>query len=182
MSDPEKKSKTISRGMLMPSKILDFLSQDNVDKKIEALLEQDAEKRTRRREEFNEAANSSLPKEEKERRMQDIVNEGLVGPDAVKKEQRMAALKLRDDYAEFRRYEKKAGSALLQGDMQKYERCVTKMADLADLVDMGIEFIENIPDFLSNFKVTKVRFLSDEEDPQTIASMVIRLKSIDNLI
>ena len=182
MADLEHESGTKLRGMLMPSKILDFLSQDNVEKKIEALLEQDSEKRARRREEFDEVVNSSLPAEEKERRMQEIVNESLVGPDAIEKEQRMAALKLRDDYADLKRYEKKAFSALLQGDIDKYERCIKKMADLADFVDMGIEFIENAPEFFSSFKVTKVRILSDEEDPETIASNVIRLKSIDNLI
>jgi hypothetical protein len=168
--------------MLMPSKILDYISQDDVDKKIEALLDQDAEKRERRREEFEEVINSSLPKEEKERRMQDIVNESLVGPAAIEKEQRIAALQLRKDYTELMRYEKKAFSALLQGDIDKYERCIMKMADLADFVDMGIEFIENAPDFFSSFKVTGVRILDKDEDVSQMASKVIRLKSIDNLI
>ncbi|MDR1133508.1 MAG: hypothetical protein LBL05_05055, partial [Synergistaceae bacterium] len=135
MTDLENESRTKRRGMLMPSKILDYLNHDDVEKKIGALLGQDAEKRARRREEFEEVANSSLPNEEKERRMQEIVNESLVGPAAIEKEQRMAALKLREDYEEFKRYEKKAFSALLQCDIPKYERCVMKAADLADFVD-----------------------------------------------
>ena len=44
------KESTKLRGILLPSKILDYLSQEDVDKKIEALLEKDQEEVVRSKE------------------------------------------------------------------------------------------------------------------------------------
>jgi hypothetical protein len=71
----------------------------------------------------------------------------------------------------------------LAGDFGKYERCVAKAADVADLVDMGLEYIENLPEFFSAFKVTKVSILSEEEAKQKELSKdlskVMRVKNLD---
>jgi hypothetical protein len=172
---------TKMRGILLPSKILDFLSQEDVDKKIEALLQKDRDDIKRRKEDYENMMESSLPDEEKERLMKDMINESLVGRAALEREQRMTAIKLRADYEELKKNENRAFYALLAGNIPKYERCIVKAADIADLVDMGLECLENLPRLLSSFKVKNVRFLSEEEAKQEDSAQTIHLKSIDSL-
>ena len=178
------KESTKLRGILLPSKILDYLSQEDVEKKIEALLEKDQEEAARSKEELKNALESSLPGEEKERLIQQMFNESLTGKASIERQQRMAALTLRRDYAELKKNENRAFRALLAGDFGKYERCITKASDVADLVDMGLEYIENLPEFFSAFKVTKVSILSEEEAKQKELSKdlskVMRVKSLDS--
>jgi hypothetical protein len=172
---------TMRRGILLPSKILDFLSQEDVDKKIEALLQNDRDDIKRRKEDFENMLGSSLPNEEKERLMKEIINENVAGRAAVEREQRVTALKLRADYEELKKNENRAFHALLAGNISKYERCIVKAADIADLVDMGLECLENLPKLLASFKVDNVRLLSEEEAKQRDPSKIIHLKGIDSL-
>ncbi|MDR1377809.1 MAG: hypothetical protein LBJ36_01995 [Synergistaceae bacterium] len=172
---------TMMRGILLPSKILDYLSQEDVNKKIESLLQKDKEDIKRRRDDFENMLESSLPEEEKARLMKDMINESFGGRASLEREQRLVALKLREDYAELKKNENRAFHALLAGNIPKYERCISKAADFSDLVDMGLEYLENLPEFLSSFKVKDVRFLSEEEAKQRDSSKVIHLKSIDSL-
>jgi uncharacterized protein with von Willebrand factor type A (vWA) domain len=172
---------TKMRGILIPSKILDYLSQEDVEEKIEALLLKDQEERAHYKEDFHNMMSSSLPKEEKARLLQEMINESLMGTASIEREQRLAALKLREDYAELKKNENRAFHALLAGDRAKYERCISKAAEIADLVDMGLEYLENLPEFLSSFKVKKVSILSEEEAKQRDPSTIMRLKSIDSL-
>jgi hypothetical protein len=124
---------------------------------------------------------SSLPEEEKARLMKEMINESLAGKDAIEREQRMVALALKEDYAELKKNEDGAFYALLAGDLPEYEKCVSKASEVADLVDMGLEYLEIIPEFLSSFKVKNVQFLSEEEAQQKNSANVVRLKSLDSL-
>ncbi|MDR1579922.1 MAG: hypothetical protein LBS35_06155 [Synergistaceae bacterium] len=169
------KSETMLRGILTGSEILDYLTKEDVEKKIEALMEKDAQRWADRAEEFEKTVSSSLPDEEKERLMIDMVNERISGREAVETEQRMAALRLRQDYADFRKHENDAFNAIVSGNIPKYERALMKAVEAGNLVDMGLEYIENAQRFFSNFKVTKVKILSPEE---TRAEKAARLDDV----
>jgi hypothetical protein len=151
------------RGILTSSEILDFLTKEDVEKKIEALLEKNAQHWADRAEEFEKTLTSTLPDGEKERLMMEMVNERISGREAVEKEQRMAALQIRKDYADFKKHENEAFNAMVAGNFNKYERAMMDAVEAANLVDMGLEYIENAHRFFSNFKVTKMRVLSPEE-------------------
>jgi hypothetical protein len=152
------------RGILMGSEILDYLTREDVEKRVEALIEKNAQHWTERAEEFEETLNSTLPDEEKERLMMEIVNDRISGREAVEREQRMAALQIRKDYADFKRHEDDAFKAIIAGNFPKYERAMMNAVEAGNLVDMGLEFIENAHRFFSSFKVTKMRILPSEED------------------
>jgi hypothetical protein len=147
----------------MGSEILDFITKEDVEKKIEALMEKDNQYWAERAEEFEKTMTSSLPEEEKERLMLDMVNDRISGREAVEKEQRMAALRLRQDYVDFKKHEDDAFKAIVAGNYPHYDRSLMAAAKAGDLVDMGLEYIENAHRFFSNFKVTKMRILSPEE-------------------
>jgi hypothetical protein len=151
------------RGILTNSEILDYLTQEDVEKKIEALMEKNEQHWTERAEEFENTLNSTLPGEEKERLMLEMVNDRISGREAVEKAQRMGALQIRKDYADFKKHENEAFKAIVAGNFPKYERALMKAVEAGNLVDMGLEYIENAHRFFSNFKVTKMRLLSPEE-------------------
>jgi hypothetical protein len=151
------------KGILTRSEILDYLTKEDLDKKIEALMEKDSQRQAERAEEFEKAIASSLPDEEKERLITEIVNDSISGREAVEKEQRMVALQIRKDYANFKKHEDDAFKAIVAGNFPKYERALMKAVEAGNLVDMGLEYIENAHRFFSNFKVKKVRLLSPEE-------------------
>ena len=159
MAEPE----TMLRGILTGSEILDYLTKEDVEKKIEALMKKDDQRWAQRSAEFEETISSSLPEEEKERRMIEMVNDNISGREAVEKEQRRAALRLRQDYADFKKHENDAFKAIVAGNIPKYERALSKAVEAGNYVDMGLEFIENAHRFFSNFKVTKMRIVSPEE-------------------
>jgi hypothetical protein len=167
---------------LTHSEILDYLSKEDVEKKIEALLVKDTEQREQRREAFNEMIESSIPDEEKERVIQDMVNESFSGSAAIEREQRLTALQIREDYADLKKNENRAFNAILAGNLAKYDRCIAKAVKAADMVDMGLEFLENAADFFSQFKVTKVKFVSEEEAKQRLNTKTLRLDNIDQLL
>jgi hypothetical protein len=147
-------------------------------------MEKDSQYWAERSAEFKETITSSLPGEEKERRMMEMVNDRISGREAVEKEQRMAALRVRQDYADFRRHEDDAFKALVAGDFRKYERALMKAVEAGNLVDMGLEYIENARRFFSNFKVTKMKMniLSPEEASALSATKkVIRIDGVDGL-
>ncbi|MDR3265326.1 MAG: hypothetical protein LBT15_04870, partial [Synergistaceae bacterium] len=87
------KAKTMMRGILTRSEILDYLTKEDVEEKIEALLKKDSEQRTECMEEFENVVESPLPKEEKERLMLEIMKDRISGQGTIEKEQRMAALR-----------------------------------------------------------------------------------------
>jgi uncharacterized protein with von Willebrand factor type A (vWA) domain len=180
MAEPADKP-TKMRGILLPSKILDYLSKEDVEEKIEALLQKDKEKRSHYKEDFEKMMASSLPKEEKARLMKEMINESLAGNASIEREQRITALALKEDYAKLKKNEDGAFYALLAGDLPEYERYISKAADVADLVDMGLEYLEMIPEFLASFKVKNVQILSEEEAKQRDPSKIVRLKSSDSL-
>jgi hypothetical protein len=64
---------------------------------------------------------------------------------------------------DFKKHENDAFEAVVAGNFRKYERSLVHAAEAGDLVDMGLEYIENAHRFFSNFKVTKMRVLSPEE-------------------
>ena len=165
------------------SEILDYLSQEDVEQKIETLLAKDRERREERLQEFEEVMHSSLPPEEKEQRMKNIMNARISGQETVEKEQRLAALQVRSDYAKLKKFENEAFNALVAGNRAKYDRAINQAATIADQVDMGLEFIENAPKFFDNFRVTKVRLLSKEEaaEHERQNPDVIRLKNVSSL-
>jgi hypothetical protein len=170
------------RGILTNSAILDYITKEDVEKKIEALMEKDSQRWAKRAEEFEETINSSLPNEEKERLMIEMVNDRISGRQAIEKEQRMAALRVREDYADFKKHENDAFKAIVAGNFPKYGRSLMKAVEAGNLVDMGLEFIENAHRFFSNFKVTKVKLLSPEEAEALSASKkVVHLDSVDDL-
>jgi hypothetical protein len=169
------------RGILTNSEILDYITKEDVEKKIEALMEKDAQRWEERAAEFENAAASSLPDEEKERLMMAIVNDRISGREAIEKEQRVAALQVRKDYAEFRKHENDAFKAIVAGNVPKYERALLKAVEAGNLVDMGLEFIENAHRFFSNFKVTKMKLLSPEEASELSATKkVVRIDGVDD--
>ena len=151
------------RGILMPSEILDYITREDVDKKIEALLEKDKEQRKKRIQELEDVAASPLSNEEKETLIQDIINERISGQAAIEQEQRKVALQIRRDYSQFKKHESDAFNAIVKGNIVKYDRSMIKAAEAADLVDMGLEYLENVDKFFQSFNVTKVRILSEEE-------------------
>jgi hypothetical protein len=164
---------TILRGILTSSEILDYLSKEDVEKKIEALMERDVQHWTNRSEEFEKTITSALPNEEKERLMMEIVNDRISGREAVEKEQRMAALQIRKDYDDFKKHENDAFKAIVAGNFPKYERALMNAVEAGNLVDMGLEYIENAHRFFSNFKVTKMSLLSPEEARELAAKKKI---------
>jgi hypothetical protein len=153
------KEETMLRGILASSEILDYLTKEDVEKKIEALMERESQRRAERAEEFEKTLNSSLSNEEKEQLMLETVNERISGQEAIERDQRMAALQIRHDYADFKKHEDDAFKALVAGNFSKYERAILKAVEAGNLVDMGLEYIENAHRFFSNFKVTKVSLL-----------------------
>jgi hypothetical protein len=168
------------RGILTGSEILDYLSREDVDKKIEALIEKNTQHWAKRAEEFENTLNSDLPEEEKERLMTEMLNERISGREAVEKEQRTAALQVRKDYADFKKHENEAFEAIVAGNTRKYDRALMQAAEAGDLVDMGLEYIENAHRFFSNFKVTKMRVLSPEEaDALSAAKKLVHIDEAD---
>ncbi|MDR1621645.1 MAG: hypothetical protein LBS00_04650 [Synergistaceae bacterium] len=177
------KAETMLRGILTNSEILDYLTKEDVDKKIEALMKRDAQRRAERAEEFEKTVTSSLPDEEKERLMMEIVNDRISGQEAVEKEQRMAALQIRKDYADFKKHENDALKAIVAGNFPKYERALMKAVEAGNLVDMGLEYIENAHRFFSNFKVTKMSILSPEEANRLSATKkVVHIDGVDDFL
>ena len=83
--------------------VLDYLSGEDVEKKIEALVAKDSVEFERRKEEFYGVMDLSLSKEEKEDAVKRLMNEKLSDPSRAEKEQRLAALQIRKDYAEFKK-------------------------------------------------------------------------------
>jgi hypothetical protein len=158
------KPETMLRGILTSSEILDYLTKEDVEKKIGALMEKDAQYWAERSAEFDKTISSSLPGEEKERLMIDMMNERISGQKAVEKEQRMIALQIRRDYEEFKKHEEDAFKAVISGDFRKYDRSIVNAAKASDMVDMGLEFIENAHKFFSNFKVTKMKISPLKKD------------------
>jgi hypothetical protein len=154
---------TMLRGILTGSEILDYITKEDVEKKITALLEKDAQRRTERMAEFEETVESSLPDEEKERLLTELINEHISGTQSVEKAQRVAALQVRQDYANFKKHENEAYAAILAGKFSKYDKALMKAVAAGNLVDMGLEYIENAHRFFSNFKVKKVSILSPEQ-------------------
>ena len=112
--------------------------------------------------------------------MLEIVNDRISGQETVEKEQRMAALQVRKDYADFKRHEDDAFKAIVAGNFPKYELALMKAVDAGNFVDMGLEYIENAHRFFSNFKVTKMRLLSPE-DAKALSETkrVVRIDGID---
>jgi hypothetical protein len=151
------------RGILTGSEILDYITKEDVEKKIEALLEKDSQRWAERSEEFEKTMESSLPEDEKERLMLEMLNDRISGREAIAKEQRMAALRLRQDYADFKKYQDDAFRAIVAGNFPKYDLEIMKAAEAGNFVDMGLEYIENAHRFFSNFKVTKMSVISPEE-------------------
>jgi hypothetical protein len=82
----------------------------------------------------------------------------------------MAALRIRKDYADFKKHENDAFKAIVAGNLPKYERAMMKAVEAGNLVDMGLEYIENAYRFFSNFKLTKMSLLSPEEADALFAS------------
>jgi hypothetical protein len=116
--------------------------------------------------------------------MLEIIKERMSGQATIEKEQRMTALRVRQDYANFKKHEKEAFKAIVSGNFPKYNRAIVKAVDASNLVDMGLEFIENAPQFFSGFKVTKVSILSKEEAQEKEKSSsrkVLRLDDMDSL-
>jgi hypothetical protein len=170
------------RGILTSSEILDYLTKEDVEKKIEALMEKDAKRWAERAAEFEKTAASSISDKEKERLILEMVNERISGREAVEKEQRMAALQLRQDYADFKKHENAAFKAIVAGNFPKYERALMDAVEAGNLVDMGLEYIENAHRFFSNFKVTKMRLLSPEEaGALSPAKNAARIDGVDGL-
>ena len=93
------KTETMLRGILTGSEILDYITKEDVEKKIEALIEKNAQYWAGRAEEFEKTLTSDLPEEEKERLMLEMLNDRISGREAVEKEQRATALRVRKDYA-----------------------------------------------------------------------------------
>jgi hypothetical protein len=151
------------RGILTSSEILDYLTKEDVEKKIEALVKRDTQRWAERTAEFEKTMASSIPDEEKERLVLKMVNDRISGQEAIEKEQRMAALRVRQDYADFKRHENDAFKAIVGGNFKKYERAIMKAVEAGNFVDMGLEYIEHAHKFFSSFKVTKMRILSPEE-------------------
>jgi hypothetical protein len=156
-------AKTMLRGILTSSEILNYLTKEDVDKKIETLMERDAQRQRERSAELEKTLASSLPDEEKERLMLEMVNDRISGREAVEKGQRIAALQIRKDYADFKKHENDAYKAIVAANFPKYERALMKAVEAANQVDMGLEYIENAHRFFSSFKVTKMSILSPEE-------------------
>jgi hypothetical protein len=175
------KAETMLRGILTSSEILDYLTKEDVEKKIEALMEKNAQNWAERAKEFEKTLNSDLPAEEKERLMMEIVNDRISGREAVEKEQRIAALQVREDYTNFKRHENDAFKAIVAGKFLKYEHALMKAVEAGNLVDMGLEYIENAHRFFSNFKVTKMTLLSPEEAKALSATKkAVRIDGIDD--
>jgi hypothetical protein len=126
-------------------------------------MEKDAQHWAERTAEFEKTLASSIPGEEKERLMVEMLNDRISGREAVAKEQRMAALRVRQDYADFKKHENDAFRAIVAGNFQKYERTIMKAVEASNFVDMGLEYIENAHRFFSSFKVTKMNVISPEE-------------------
>jgi hypothetical protein len=162
------------RGILTPSKILDYLDGEDIEKKISALLEKETAGTERRKEEFYEVMNSSLSKEEKEDAVKALVNEKLTDSDNIEREQRLAALRIRKDYAELKKNEDRAFKAILAGKFLKYDRYIEEAAKIADLVDMGLEYLENAREFFEGLEVTKVRLVSEEEAKEHLRAGAVR--------
>ena len=174
------KTETMLRGILTGSEILDHLTREDVEKKIEALIEKNAQYWAERAEEFEKTLTSPLPDEEKERLMVALMNDRISGREAVEKEQRMAALRVRKDYADFKKHENDAFKAIVAGNFPKYERALMNAVDAGNFVDMGLEYIENAHRFFSNFKVKKMRLLSPEEASALSADKkVVHIDGVD---
>ena len=77
--------------------------------------------------------------------------------------------------------EDKAFDTILSGKIPKYDRYIAKAAKASDLVDMGLEFLENAREFFSSLKITKVRLLSEEEAKKR-KYPVLHLDSVDPLL
>jgi hypothetical protein len=152
-------AETMLRGILTGSEILDYLTKEDVEKKIEALIEKNSRYWEERAAEFEKTLASTLPDEEKERLVMEMVNERISGQEAVETGQRMAALQVRKDYADFKKHENDAFNAIIAGKFHKYESALMKAVEAGNFVDMGLEYIENAPQFLSNFKVTNMRLI-----------------------
>jgi uncharacterized membrane protein YheB (UPF0754 family) len=173
---------TKMRGILTPSAILDYLTKEDIEEKIEGLLEKDFQIREKRKKELHDMLESSMSREEKAEVIKDMVNESFSGKETVEQGQRLAALQIRQDYAEFKKQENRAFKALLAGKFSKYNHCIDKAAEAADSVDAGLEFLEFAPEFFSQLKVTNVKFLSKEEVEQKKKSKTLYLGNIEELL
>jgi hypothetical protein len=169
------------RGILTSSEILDYLTKEDVEKKIKALMDKNTRHWAERAEEFEKTLTSDLPREEKERLMIEIVNDRISGREAVEKEQRMAALQVRKDYADFKKHENDAFQAIIAGQFLQYEDALMNAVESGNMVDMGLEYIENAHRFFSNFKVTKMTLLSPEEaEAMSATKKIVNIDGIDD--
>jgi hypothetical protein len=152
------------RGILTHSPVLDYLDREDVEEKIESLLQKNSEQRQKLKEEFEATVeDDSLSKEEKESMMLKLLTESLTGKETVEMEQRLAALQIRQDYKDFRKNEDLAWKSLLRGNLRGYERAIREAVRSSYMVDQGLEYLDYVPKIHSSFKVTKASIVSKEE-------------------